>query len=268
METTILKLVELFVRIDDLCKEKGIHAHAGRGRPCRLFLSEIATIYVWFLINKVRSFKKFYNGIHGKFLHPFFPKMTTYSSFLKQLKKHSRNLCILAKMDEWPEKVIIDSTSLPACENVRSKTHATFRGMAQWAYSSVDVTFGLKLHVAVSETQKIVGFALKPGSIHDVTCAEEVLGGHRGIAIGDKGYCSEPLQKRLRLKGLRFIARHRKSMRPNTNEEKKLLKNRSIVETVIGKFKNFFGATLSRFRSPQTAFSAICTGILAVNLAG
>ncbi|MDR1891298.1 MAG: transposase [Puniceicoccales bacterium] len=42
-------------------------------------------------------------------------------------------------------------------------------------------------------------------------------------------------------------------------------KERSIIETVIGKFKNFFGATLSRFRSPRAAFSAICIGILAVN---
>jgi hypothetical protein len=31
---------------------------------------------------------------------------------------------------------------------------------------------------------------------------------------------------------------------------------RSTVETVIGKFKNFFGAMLSRSRPPQTAFSA------------
>jgi hypothetical protein len=57
-------------------------------------------------------------------------------------------------------------------------------------------------------------------------------------------------------------------MQPNTDEEKRLPKNRSIVETVIGKFKDFFGATLSRFRSPQAAFSAICAGILVVNLSG
>jgi hypothetical protein len=42
-------------------------------------------------------------------------------------------------------------------------------------------------------------------------------------------------------------------MRPNTAEEKKLLRKRSLVETVIGKFKNFFGSKLSRFRSPQAA---------------
>ncbi|MDR1457776.1 MAG: transposase, partial [Puniceicoccales bacterium] len=55
------------------------------------------------------------------------------------------------------------------------------------------------------------------------------------------------------------------NMTHNTEEEKRLLKKRSLVETVIGKFKNFFGASLSRFRSPRSAFSAICAAVLAVN---
>jgi IS5 family transposase len=137
--------------------------------------------------------------------------------------------------------------------------------MAQWAHSSVSTTFGLKLHIVIDERQKIIGFTLKPGNLHDVTCAEELLHGHRGIVIGDKGYCSEPLAKRLSSRGLRLVARRKQNMTPNSEEEKRLLKKRSIIETVIGKFKNFFGATLSRFRSPQAAFSAICAGVLAVN---
>jgi hypothetical protein len=54
-------------------------------------------------------------------------------------------------------------------------------------------------------------------------------------------------------------------MTPNTEEEKRLLKKLSLVETVIGKFKDFFGTTLSPFRSPKSAFSAICAAVLAVN---
>jgi hypothetical protein len=45
-------------------------------------------------------------------------------------------------------------------------------------------------------------------------------------------------------------------------------KNRSIAEAVIGKFEDIFEMTLSQLRSPQAAFSAICAGILAVNLSG
>ncbi|MDR0590512.1 MAG: transposase, partial [Puniceicoccales bacterium] len=35
------------------------------------------------------------------------------------------------------EKLFIDSTPLPVCKNVRQATHRTFRGMAQWAHSSL-----------------------------------------------------------------------------------------------------------------------------------
>jgi hypothetical protein len=49
-------------------------------------------------------------------------------------------------------------------------------------------------------------------------------------------------------------------MSANSEEEKRLLKKRSIVETVIRKFKNFFAATPSRLRSPRAAFPAICAG--------
>jgi IS5 family transposase len=265
-----LKLVTLFVRIDDLCKEKRIGMRVGRGRPCRLHPSEIVTIYVWFMLSKVRSFKTFYKGPQGKFLRPFFPKMTTYTAFLKQLKKHSQKLWSLATDGDRScrkgQKAYIDSTPLPVCENVRSQGHRVFAGMAHWAYSSTGTKFGLKMHLLVDENQKIRNFILKPGNLHDVSCAEEVLKNFRGTVMGDKGYCSEPLAKQLIRRKIRLISRHRGNMRSNTPEEKKLLQKRSLVETVIGKFKNFFGAKLSRFRSPQAAFSAICAGVLAVNL--
>jgi hypothetical protein len=47
-------------------------------------------------------------------------------------------------------------------------------------------------------------------------------------------------------------------------KKKKFTQKRSIVETLIGKFKNRFGATLSRFRPPHAALSAICARILAL----
>ncbi|MDR1437498.1 MAG: hypothetical protein LBI69_00370 [Puniceicoccales bacterium] len=46
--------------------------------------------------SKVRNFKAFNEGIHGIFLRSFFPKMPSYTAFLKQLKKQSGNLLSLA----------------------------------------------------------------------------------------------------------------------------------------------------------------------------
>ncbi|MDR1438206.1 MAG: hypothetical protein LBI69_04070 [Puniceicoccales bacterium] len=74
MEKHTLKLVALFVRIDNMCKKKMAAMSRRCGRPSKLFLSEIITIYVWFMRSKVRKFKAFYEGIRGIFLRSFFPK--------------------------------------------------------------------------------------------------------------------------------------------------------------------------------------------------
>jgi hypothetical protein len=80
------------------------------------------------------------------------------------------------------------------------------------------------------------------------------------------GYVSTTLRDSLVKKGIRFVAKHRQNMAPNSREEKRFLKKRSIIETMIGKFENFFDETLSRFRSAQSAYFAICAPIITFNL--
>jgi hypothetical protein len=66
-----------------------------------------------------------------------------------------------------------------------------------------------------------------------------------------------PLQDSLAKKVYGPIAKHRQNMAPIPGE-KRFLKKRSIIETMIGKFENFFGETFSRFLSPQSAFRKGC----------
>jgi hypothetical protein len=77
---------------------------------------------------------------------------------------------------------------------------------------------------------------------------------------------SPTLRDSLAKNGIWSIAKHRQNMALNSQEEKRFLKKRSIVESMIGRFKSFFGETLSRFRSPQSAYSAIYAAIIACNL--
>jgi hypothetical protein len=79
MKTTALRLTELFVCVDDLCKKKNIEEKERRGRKSGLWVSEILTIQIWFNLSKCRDFKTFYRGVNGEFLRPFFPKMPNYS---------------------------------------------------------------------------------------------------------------------------------------------------------------------------------------------
>jgi hypothetical protein len=55
-------------------------------------------------------------------------------------------------------------------------------------------------------------------------------------------------------------------MVPNSREEKKIPKKTVDRRDYDGRFKSFFAETLSRFRSPQSTYSAICAAIIALNL--
>jgi hypothetical protein len=114
---------------------------------------------------------------------------------------------------------------------------------------SVSTTFGLKLYLVLNARRKFVKFSLKPRNLHDVSCTEEVLVGRTGTMIGDDGYVSAALKDSL-TKGYTAYCQTPPKHGSNLPGRKRFLKKRSIVETMIGRFKNFFGKTLPRFHSP------------------
>jgi len=64
--------------------------------------------------------------------------------------------------EDKTEKLIMDSTQLLICKNIRNNVHKTFQEMAGWIYSSTDVIFRLRLHLVLNEAKKIVLFVIKP----------------------------------------------------------------------------------------------------------
>jgi hypothetical protein len=155
------------------------------------------------------------------------------------MQRAAKSVYKLTKASSEHGKFFIDSAPLPIGKNIRDATRRTFRGMTQWAHSSISITFRLRMYIIADERQKIVGFMLKPGNWHNVTCAEGLLYRRGDIVIGDKGYCSESLAKRLSFQGFRPMARRRQNVSANSEEEKMLVKKRSIVQTVIGKVEKY-----------------------------
>jgi hypothetical protein len=82
--------------------------------------------------------------------------------------------------------------------------------MAQWNHSSTKVTFAVKVYLMPNGQRKIAKFRIKSGNLHDGSCAEEVLEGCKGTAIGDRSYGSEPLRKGLANKDLRSVVCRKK----------------------------------------------------------
>ncbi|MDR2677621.1 MAG: hypothetical protein LBB26_03600 [Puniceicoccales bacterium] len=76
-------LIGLFIAVDDVCKENGWDFFHDSGPACGLHLFEVWTIYSFFQLSGFKHFKSFYNGAMGIWLRPYFPKMPSYSQFLK-----------------------------------------------------------------------------------------------------------------------------------------------------------------------------------------
>ena len=86
-------------------------------------------------------------------------------------------------------------------------------------------------------------------------------------AIGDRGYVSGSMRKRLWELGLNFIARTKINMKEqNTPEELKLLERRDLVEHVFRKLKANIGDSFSRFRSWNAVCGIIGLSIMVINL--
>lgn len=264
-----LKLVEIFCEAEDFCKQN-IKEKIHPGRKCGLSTSEIITILTFANYLQFKDLKSLFRSTYYQALKEFFFNMPQYSGFIKARAKITRELNAFAKSSTKSKTTniyIIDSTPLPVCKKCRVNSHKTFRGLANFAYSSTDSCFGLKLHLIINEHQKVIDFQLKQGNVHDINCVEELSKSIQGYLLGDRGYCSEPKRLTLAKKGIKLLYKTRKNMKnPNYSQyELQLLKRRSLVETVIGKIKYFFGYSLAKFRSVSGAFANLYAAILAVN---
>lgn len=84
-----MELVALFYLIDEFCKEFEPKWQAGRlasglrqrNKPCRMSLSEILTIMVYFHYSDYRTFKRYYFDVVRGQLQSDFPDMVSYNRF-------------------------------------------------------------------------------------------------------------------------------------------------------------------------------------------
>lgn len=111
---------------------------------------------------------------------------------------------------------------------------------ATYGATSVGWFFGFKLHLVVNHQGEWMSVKLTSGKRHDSKKAGRLLKKLNGLAFGDKGYIGKSLKNRLLEKGLKLMTRKRKNMKPDqlSPDEKYLLNQRGIIETVIGHLKH------------------------------
>jgi hypothetical protein len=268
MSTPIFKdkVTDIFVAVDDFCLlfEQPITqlllSEAAeikrRNRKASLCDSEIISLLIAFHSGGFRNFKFFYTQYVSVHLKDCYPGLVSYNRFIELSHR-----CAVAFMlflhhccrGECTGISFIDSTVLRVCHNKRIRRNKTFEGIAKIGKSTMGWFYGFKLHLVINDKGEILSFYLSRANVDDrnakaITHLTEKL---FGKLFGDKGYISKALTDMLFGNGIQLITAVRRNMKNKalSNEEKLLLRKRSVIETVNDELKNICQVEHTRHRS-------------------
>lgn len=275
-----MELVALFYLIDEFCKEfepkwRAQRLSSGerqRTRYCRMSLSEILTIIVWFHWSNHKTFKQYYLGYVRTHLRSDFPSPVSYNRFVELMSEVTEPMVtLLVSLFSSPTTAnYIDSTKLVVCHNRRIRRHKVFRGLAARGKSSMGWFYGFKLHLIVNECGEIVSFFITPGNVPDnnIATVTKLAKRFQGKLFGDRGYISKDLFAALWNQGTQLITGIRRNMKNRLLPfmDKLMLRGRSIIETINDQLKNQEQIEHTRHRSPVNFGINLFAGLIAYQL--
>ena len=137
--------------------------------------------------------------------------------------------------------------------------------MAARGKSSTGWFFGFKLHLVINHLGELLGVRLTPGNVDDrkplCDFAERLF----GKLYADKGYIAQWLTTFLKDLGIDFVTKVRKNRKPVALDpfDQAMLRQRSLVETVIDELKNLCQIEHTRHRSPINFAVNLLAGLVA-----
>jgi len=260
------KITEIFVKADDFCnlfkneysrKQLLIASDVERrNRKAGLCDSETITLLIAFHQGQFRNFKHFYIHYVSVHLQNDFPGLVSYNRFIELSHRNAIVFMLFIQyccMGKCTGISFIDSTILRACHNKRIKRNKVFKGIAEVGKSTMGWFFGFKLHLIINDKGELLSFYLTKGNVDDrnIKAITEMTKELFGKLFGDKGYISKVLSDLLWGNGIQLITAVRKNMKSKalSNEEKILLRKRSVIETVNDELKNICQVEHTRHRS-------------------
>jgi hypothetical protein len=139
---------------------------------------------------------------------------------------------------------IIDGFPIPVCLFARARRKSCFKGIAGYGRcpSKKNVYFGFKGHLVITLSGIISQFELTPANVEEHQVAEEVTSNIKGLVIGDKGFISKDLKKRLKEREVDLQTPLKKNMKDNRSPTfvfyLKCLRRK--IETVISQLTGRF----------------------------
>lgn len=274
------KIIEIYCKIDDFCKEllpvlkkNSLSNQNTRHKPFKLSISEAMTIQILFQMSGYRNFKTYYIDYVEQRLHSYFPDLVSYNKMVEICRYTIVPLAVYLKskaMGNCTGISFADSTLLRVCDNRRIHSHKVFDGLAERGHCSLGWFYGFKLHLVTNDMGQIIDFIITPGNVDDreplkIKAFIEKL---FGKIYADKGYISKTLFESLFMDGIHLVTKLRKNMKSyNVTPiwDAIMLRKRAIIETINDQLKNIFQIEHSRHRSPTNFLANLFSALIAYN---
>ena len=233
-------IVSVFCLIDDRLKERCIRS---RGPAPKLSDAEVITIEIvgeFLGIDTDKATYLFFRRHYGE----WFPTLsevhrTTFARQTANLWKIKeelwQELLLLAPHD--PTFALVDSMPLPACLFARAYRCERFRGEAAFGKDTLlkQTFYGFRVHMRVCWPGVITRISVAPANAHELGVLPELLERSRGVAVGDRNYCSPERREELaRSMGVTLLAPYRNKKRdPNPQRSAYLSRLRYRIDTIF-----------------------------------
>lgn len=157
------KIIEIFVIVDDFCKEfepevVKYRLDAGnykvRNRKASLADSEIIAILIAFHSGHFTNLKHFYLEHICVHYRDYFPGLVSYNRFVELQQRVAVPMMIFLKthcLGQSQGINFIDSTHLKVCHNRRIHNHKVFSSVAERGQCSIGWFYGFKLHLIIND---------------------------------------------------------------------------------------------------------------------
>ena len=242
-------IVNVFTFTDDWIQQRAWQLRQRGPRPT-LADSEVLTIEVVGAFLGISTDKGTFTYFRQHWAH-FFPKLRNVhrTTYVRQSANlwHVKLLLwreLLRHIHFDPAFHVIDSMPLPVCRFARATYCRRLRAVSAYGHDEAarQKFFGLRVHLRITWPGVITDFELAPANVHELTVAEQLLGGLRGWVLGDRNYWSPKVMERLREHELHLLAPFSSRTKEKSRWPTELKHKRYRVETVIGQLVERFRA--------------------------
>ena len=130
---------------------KDITTSNKRNRPCRLHISEVMTILVYFHQSNHRTFRQYYQQMVQQELRWAFPHLVSYFRFVELMSDALQllQMYLASRYATCTGIAFVDSTVMLVCHNLRISQHSVFAENAERGKTSIGWFYGFKLHLVI-----------------------------------------------------------------------------------------------------------------------